>query len=102
MTGWLNSARDDGYDEDGNCVDCGDSHYRRWCQRWGCNYSMCDTNPHKRVYCPLCGEVTCGMKRQSQWMALPHYRREPREGEHQAEKIPCRGGNVDYEKDKAP
>jgi hypothetical protein len=56
---------------------------------------------HARYYCPRCHEVTCGMKRHGEYIALPHYRRGPEEGIRGQQK-PCVGGPVDPREDRAP
>lgn len=55
-----------------------------------------------RVYCPACGEVTCGMKRHGVWMGLPHYRSTRAEGTKLKKEKPCLGGTIDPETDRAP
>lgn len=67
-----------------------------YCRR--CN-KLCRDNPHFRFYCPGCHEVTCGMKRHGEWLALPHYRRT---GVERVPNTPCRGGPVDEKEDRAP
>lgn len=57
---------------------------------------------HVRVYCPACGEVTCGMKRHGVWMGLPHYRSTRAEGTKLKKEKPCLGGTIDPETDRAP
>lgn len=71
-----------------------------------CNRRMCKDNPHLSFYCPSCHEVACGMKRQGQWMVMPHYR-EDKESWLKGQRgsyigKPCRGGPVDRDKDRAP
>ena len=76
-----------------------------WHRKPRCNYRMCKDNPHLNFYCPSCGEVTCGMKRQGEWIVIPHYR-EDIETHLKGQRAsyfgkPCRGGRVDYG-DRAP
>lgn len=71
-----------------------------------CNKRMCKDNPHLNFYCPQCHEVACGMKRQGGWIVLPHYKEDVQghlaKGSGRLFGLPCRGGNVDYDKDRAP
>lgn len=55
---------------------------------------------HGRYYCPRCHEVSCGMKRQGEWIVLPHYRRDHEE--HSRAGRPCQGGPIDPREDRAP
>ncbi len=55
---------------------------------------------HARYYCPKCHEVTCGMKRQGEWIALPHYRN--RDDGMRGTGRPCQGGPIDPREDRAP
>lgn len=67
-----------------------------YCRRCG----KLDMNQdHMRVYCPRCAEVTCGGKRQGDWMAFPHYRNGPK---GRMDRIPCIGGPIDPKEDRAP
>lgn len=72
-----------------------------YCRR--CGKLTDDETPHGRYYCPLCHEVTCGMKRHGEWIALPHYRSgdEPH-GRGYVKGAPCRGGPINPKEDKAP
>lgn len=69
-------------------------HY--YCRRCG---KLDPDGAHGRYYCPLCNEVTCGMKRQGEWIVLPHYRNGPA---GRMDRVPCRGGPMDPREDKAP
>lgn len=71
-----------------------------------CTYRMCKDNPHLNYYCPTCHEVACGMRRQGEWIVLPHYRNDV-EALVKSQRAPvfgrpCRGGPVDRVKDRAP
>lgn len=68
-----------------------------YCRRCG---KLDKEGAHRRYYCPLCHEVTCGMQRQGEWIALPHYRN--REDGLRGTGIPCRGGPIDPTEDRAP
>jgi hypothetical protein len=59
---------------------------------------------HARYYCPRCHEVTCGMKRHGEWIALPHYRNgeEPLNRHGRTDRKPCVGGPIDPKEDRAP
>lgn len=88
------------------CAECGGEHVKTRC-KGACRRTMCINNPHARFYCPLCHEVHCGMKRQGEWIVQPHYRVDVTQIVTQSKILkdasrPCRGGPVDYEKDKAP
>lgn len=86
--------------------DHGDCECFAWHRKPRCNWRMCERNPHLNFYCPRCHEVACGMKRQGQWIVLPHYKEDI--DSHLAGRYagmfgkPCRGGPVDYDKDRAP
>ena len=70
-----------------------------------CSYRMCKDNPHLNFYCPLCGEVTCGMKRQGEWIVIPHYKEDKEallKGFRSHFGKPCRGGPEDGKADRAP
>lgn len=69
---------------------------RDYCGRCG---KLDPDGAHGRYYCPLCHEVTCGMKRQGEWIVLPHYRNGPA---GRMDRVPCRGGPMDPKEDKAP
>lgn len=76
-----------------------------YCKRARCTLRMCKDNPHVRFYCPLCGEVTCGMRRQGNWIAMPHYKEDKEillKGGRSFFGKPCRGGPVNYPEDRAP
>lgn len=81
-----------------DCGECEEKHSRQPC-KGGCRRIVCKNNPHRRFYCPRCKEVHCGLKRQGRWIVLPHYRND---GTGVIANTPCRGGDVDYEKDRAP
>lgn len=79
-------------------------HLADYCRRCA---KLCRGNPHSRYYCPLCHHVTCGVKRQGEWIVLPHYEKSARErayrnDEYAVESKPCRGGPVDEREDRAP
>lgn len=67
-----------------------------YCKRCG---KLDQEGAHARYYCPRCHEVTCGMKRQGVYIALPHYRNAD-DGTRTGK--PCRGGEVDPKEDRAP
>lgn len=68
-----------------------------YCRRCG---KLDKEGAHARYYCPRCHEVTCGMNRHGEYIALPHYRRTL--DEHTRAGKPCLGGPVDPKEDKAP
>lgn len=74
---------------------------KHYCGRCG---KLDPDGAHGRYYCPLCDEVTCGMKRQGEWIVLPHYRNgsEPDGGRGYVHGAPCRGGPIDPKEDRAP
>lgn len=67
-----------------------------YCRRCG---KLDKEGAHARYYCPLCHEVTCGMKRQGEWIVLPHYKAGPH---GKMDRIPCIGGPIDPREDRAP
>lgn len=59
---------------------------------------MRNDGAHFRYYCPRCQLVACGMKRQGQWIVLPHYK----PGWGAISDATCLGGEVDEREDRAP
>lgn len=68
-----------------------------YCRRCG---TLTSEGAHTRFYCPRCHQVTCGMKRQGQFIVLPHYTKDNPEARTSTK--PCLGGSVDPELDRAP
>lgn len=68
-----------------------------YCRRCG---KLDKEGAHARYYCPRCHEVTCGMKRQGEWIALPHYRN--REDGSRGAGPACLGGPINPKEDRAP
>lgn len=66
-----------------------------------CGNKGADAGRHPRYYCPLCGQVQCGMKRHGVFMVVPHYKRRSSD-EDGWKSSPCRGGPVDPREDRAP